>query len=50
MKKITEHITTLIKYPLSVIVRTNTRQNAYRVIKNTVANGFKFVEVTLTVP
>ncbi|WP_368486542.1 bifunctional 4-hydroxy-2-oxoglutarate aldolase/2-dehydro-3-deoxy-phosphogluconate aldolase [Spiroplasma sp. DGKH1] len=50
MKKITEHITTLIKHPLSVIVRTSTRQNAYRVIKNTVMNGFKFVEVTLTVP
>ncbi|WP_425380553.1 bifunctional 4-hydroxy-2-oxoglutarate aldolase/2-dehydro-3-deoxy-phosphogluconate aldolase [Spiroplasma endosymbiont of Stenodema calcarata] len=50
MKKISEHLTTLIKNPLSVIVRTSTRQNAYRVIKNTVSNGFKFVEVTLTVP
>lgn len=50
MTKIEEHLNLLAAHPLSVIVRTKSAANAERVIKNTVEQGFKFVEVTLTVP
>lgn len=50
MKIIKKHLRTLHENPLSVIVRTNSSSNAYKIIKNTVENGFKFVEITLTNP
>ncbi|MDV3205169.1 MAG: bifunctional 4-hydroxy-2-oxoglutarate aldolase/2-dehydro-3-deoxy-phosphogluconate aldolase [Weeping tea tree witches'-broom phytoplasma] len=50
MKSITNIIQNLKQSPLSVIVRTKKFENACRILKNTLENGFSFAEVTLTIP
>ncbi|QTX02695.1 2-dehydro-3-deoxyphosphogluconate aldolase / (4S)-4-hydroxy-2-oxoglutarate aldolase [Candidatus Phytoplasma luffae] len=50
MENIQKHIKKLKLNPLSVIVRTKTYENAQKVLKNTLENGFLFAEITLTVP
>ncbi|MDC9031837.1 bifunctional 4-hydroxy-2-oxoglutarate aldolase/2-dehydro-3-deoxy-phosphogluconate aldolase [Columbia Basin potato purple top phytoplasma] len=50
MENIKKHIKQLSLNPLSVIVRTKTYEDAQKVLKNTLENGFLFAEITLTVP
>ncbi|WIA07558.1 MAG: 2-dehydro-3-deoxyphosphogluconate aldolase / (4S)-4-hydroxy-2-oxoglutarate aldolase [Candidatus Phytoplasma cynodontis] len=50
MNKINNHIAKLKKMPISVIVRTKTFEDAQKVLKNTIENGFFFAEITLTIP
>lgn len=50
MKRIKKTLDILKRKPISVIVRTSSTHNAYKVLKNTLENGFNFAEITLTVP
>ncbi|MDV3166355.1 MAG: bifunctional 4-hydroxy-2-oxoglutarate aldolase/2-dehydro-3-deoxy-phosphogluconate aldolase ['Waltheria sp.' little leaf phytoplasma] len=50
MRNIQKKIYYLKQNPLSVIVRTKTKNNAYKILKNTLENGFRFAEITLTIP
>ncbi|WBL31563.1 bifunctional 4-hydroxy-2-oxoglutarate aldolase/2-dehydro-3-deoxy-phosphogluconate aldolase [Candidatus Phytoplasma sacchari] len=48
--KIDKHIEKLKKNPISVIVRTKKFEDAKKILKNTIENGFFFAEITLTIP
>ncbi|AOG60991.1 2-keto-3-deoxygluconate-6-phosphate aldolase [Spiroplasma helicoides] len=50
MSNITKHIDEFRKYRLSTIVRTNSYDNAYRIVKASHEAGIKFIEITLTIP
>ncbi|KXT29165.1 KDPG and KHG aldolase family protein [Candidatus Phytoplasma oryzae] len=50
MENIKKNISKLQQNPISVIVRTKTFQNAQKILKNTIENGFVFAEITLTIP
>jgi 2-dehydro-3-deoxyphosphogluconate aldolase/(4S)-4-hydroxy-2-oxoglutarate aldolase len=50
MENIKKNIKKLSENPISVIVRTKKFEDAKKVLKNTLENGFIFAEITLTIP
>lgn len=50
MENIEKHLVKLAAKPVSVIVRTSSEENAWKIISNSVKAGIEFIEITLTVP
>ncbi|ASP28335.1 2-dehydro-3-deoxyphosphogluconate aldolase / (4S)-4-hydroxy-2-oxoglutarate aldolase [Spiroplasma corruscae] len=50
MSNIKKHIEEFKKYRISTIVRTDSYNNAYRIVKASHEAGIKFIELTLTIP